>query len=860
MGFSVMSVGFPLSPSAPGAVGSSAGGYELARDRGIFLAFAAARTTRRAIIGPRRRRQPGAAEVRDTRIAPAREESAMRVDVIDGGPAGLYFAILRRRGTPAADVAVAEGNAADDTFGFGLVLSDETLANLRRADEPSYRHIAANFAYWDDIYTRYKGRVMKSSGHGFSGIRRLTLLQILQRRAAELGVAVHYATEDPGVATHLEADLIVGADGINSGVREALAKHFQPTAELRTNRFVWLGSRTTLPGFTYSFRENEHGIWNLHAYMYAHGECTLVVETTDEAFQAAGLRVEDEPATAAYVQRLFEAELNGPPVLPNRSLWRQFPVIRCATWHHENVVLLGDAAHTAHWSIGSGTKLALEDAIALHQAVVRHPHDPRAALPHYETERRPEAERIQHSANTSLVFFENVRRFWHMPPIQFNFALMSRAKQVTYENLRRRDATMIAALDRRWAHRVSGDEGIRLPADFAAPPPMFAPLRLRDMTVMNRVAVSPMCQYCAEDGTPTDWHFVHYGSRAVGGAGLLFTEMTCVARDARISPGCTGMYKPEHLAASPQFVHAHTDCRIALQLGHAGRKGSTQLGWEEMDRPLAQGNWPILGPSPLPYFPGVSQVPREMTRADIDRVRGEYVSAATMGVACGFDMLELHLAHGHLPASLRSPLATLREGADGGPLENRLRFPLEVFDACRRIWPQEKPMSVRISATDWIPGGNTGDDAVAIARAFKAHGCDLIDVSTGQTSPASRPVYGRMYQSTFAEQIRNESGIAVMAVGAITTADQVNTLVASGRADLCALARPHLADPYFTLHAAAEYQALGYPIEGAAWPKQYWSGRDQLYLLARRARAEAEQKAGQVRPPKPDVVEEQEVA
>jgi anthraniloyl-CoA monooxygenase len=781
----------------------------------------------------------------------------MRVDVIGGGPAGLYFAILTRKSHPDAEVNVVERNRADDTFGFGIVLSDETLANLRRSDEPSYREIAANFAYWDDIYTHYKGRVLKSSGHGFSGIRRRTLLQILQRHAAELGVEVQYQTEDPGVAAHGEADLVVGADGINSRVRGELAERFRPTIDVRPNRFVWLGARMTLPGFTYSFRENEHGIWNLHAYMYTHGECTLVVETTDEAFKAAGLGVEDGEATAAYVVRLFREELNGAQVLTNRSFWRQFPVVRCATWHHDNVVLLGDAAHTAHWSIGSGTKLALEDAIALHGAVLRHPHRPRAALEAYETERRPEADRITHSANTSLVFFENVRRFWHMDPVQFNFALMSRSKQVTYENLRKRDAAVIGDLDRWWVRHVADEEGVRLPADFAAPPPMFSPLSLRGMTVMNRVVVSPMCQYCAEDGTPTDWHFVHYGSRAVGGAGLMFTEMTCVARDARISRGCTGMYKPEHAAAWKrivQFVHGHTDCRLALQLGHAGRKGSTQLGWEEMDHPLGSGNWPIVAPSPLPYFPGVSQVPREMTRKDMDRVRGEYVTATTMGIGCGFDMLELHMAHGYLLASFMSPITNRREDEYGGSLENRMRFPLEVFDACRKIWPKDKPMSVRISATDWIPDGNTGDDAVAIARMFRAHGCDLIDVSTGQTDPASKPVYGRMYQATFAEQIRNEVRIATMAVGAITTADQVNTLIASGRADLCALARPHLADPYFTLHAAAEYQAMGYPIYGASWPKQYWSGRDQLNALARRARDEAAQRDGQVKPPKPDVV------
>jgi len=787
----------------------------------------------------------------------------MRVDVIGGGPAGLYFAILTKQSRPDAEVNVIERNHANDTFGFGIVLSDETLDNLRQADEPSYREIAANFAYWDDIYTHYQGKVLKSSGHGFSGIRRLSLLQILQRRAAKLDVRMRFHAEDAGVHAHRGADLILGADGINSGVREQLKAHFRPTSEMRPNRFVWLGAKTTLPGFTYSFRENELGVWNLHAYMYAQGECTLVIETTNEAFLASGLGVEDEQATAAYVARLFGEELNGAPVLVNRSFWRQFPVVRCATWHHDNVVLVGDAAHTAHWSIGSGTKLALEDAIALHRAVLRHGHDARAALEAYEVERRPEAERITHSASTSLQFFENVRRFWNMDPVQFNFALMSRSKQITYENLRKRDAGVIRDVDAWWTKHVSQQEHIRLPADFAAPPPMFSPLGLRGMTTMNRVVVSPMCQYCAEDGTPTDWHFVHYGSRAVGGAGLMFTEMTCVARDARISNGCTGMYQPEHVACWQrivQFVHIHTDCKIALQLGHAGRKGSTQLGWEEMDRPLPSGNWPIIAASALPYYPGVSQAPRAMTRKDMERVRREFVAAAQMGIACGFDMLELHMAHGYLLASFISPITNRRTDEYGGSLENRMRFPLEVFDACRKAWPDEKPMSVRISAADWIPGGNTGEDGVEIARLFKAHGCDLIDVTTGQTDPASKPVYGRMFQATFAEQIRNDAGIATMAVGAITTADQVNTLIASGRADLCALARPHLADPYFTFHAAAEYQAMGYPLEGTSWPKQYLSGRDQLYTLARRARAAAEEIAGRIKPPKPDVVVRQKAA
>jgi anthraniloyl-CoA monooxygenase len=773
----------------------------------------------------------------------------MKVDIIGGGPAGLYFSVLAKKSLPQAQVSVSERNRADDTFGFGIVLSDETLNNLRAADEPSYRDIAASFAYWDDIHTHYRGQVLRSSGHGFSGIKRLTLLQILQRRAAALGVSIRYETEDPGLAAHGDADLIVAADGINSRIRESLAQQFRPEVDLRSNKFVWLGARMRLPGFTYSFREDACGIWNLHAYMYAEGECTLVVETTDAAFRKSGLQIEDESATAAYVERLFAEELRGAKVLTNRSHWRNFPTISCARWHHDNVVLLGDAAHTAHFTIGSGTKLALEDAIALHAALMQHTHAPRAALPAYEAARREEAERIQHSANVSLVFFENVRRFWHMDPVQFNFALMSRSKQITYDNLRLRDPGFIAAVDRWWAGAVAAAGRVALPPDFAAPPPMFAPFALRAMRLANRVVVSPMCQYAALEGTPNDWHLVHYGARALGGAGLLYTEMTCVAPEARITPGCAGLYAPEHAqwwTRIVDFAHRHSQARVCLQLGHAGRKGSTQRMWEDMDHPLPRDNWPILAASPLPYYPD-SQRPRQMNRADMERVREQFMAAARMGQDCGFDMLELHMAHGYLLAGFISPVTNRRTDEYGGSLENRLRFPLEVFDAVRAVWPQDRPMAVRISATDWIAGGLSGGDSVDIARAFSAHGCDLIDVSTGQTDPASRPVYGRMYQTVFSEQIRNEAGIATIAVGAITSADQVNTIVASGRADLCAMARPHLADPNFTLRAAAEYAAMGYAIEGVSWPRQYLPGRQQLETLARRARADAAQKQAEPR-------------
>ncbi len=790
----------------------------------------------------------------------------MHIAIIGAGPAGLYFAILAKKSFPAATVEVAERNRADDTFGFGIVLSDETLGNLERADDPTYREIAAAFAYWDDIHTHFKGTVSRSTGHGFSGIRRLTLLRILQRRAAALGVVVRYGADDAGVDAHPDADLVVAADGSNSRVREAYAAHFAPTVDLRSNRFTWLGARMTLPGFTYSFREDtisprggphQPGIWNLHAYQFtqpdaADPECTIVIETTDEAFLASGLAVTDEAATARFVETLFAEELGGHEVLVNRSHWRQFPTIACRTWHHHverpdgkstHVVMLGDAAHTAHFSIGSGTKLALEDAIALHAAIALHPGDLRHALAAYEAGRRDEVGRIQHSANVSLVWFENVRRFWDMEPIQFNYSLLSRSKQITHENLRLRDPALVDAVERWWTRGIARGLGVRVPEGFAAPP-LFSPLALRGMTLKNRVVVSPMAQYSAVDGLPNEWHFVHYTTRALGGAGLVFVEMTCPTPEARITPGCTGLWNRAQARAFGRivdFVHRHSDAKICLQLGHAGRKGSTQVGWEKMDDPLEENlhgpNWDLVAPSALAYREGVNAVPRAMTLADMRRVRESFVASARLAVEAGFDMLELHMAHGYLLASFVSPVTNRRDDAYGGNLANRLRFPLEVWDAVRAVWPKDRPMSVRVSATDWMTGGTTGADTVATAKAFQARGCDLIDVSTGQTDPASRPVYGRMYQATFAEQVRLEAGIATMAVGAVTSADQVNTLLVSGRADLVALARPHLADPYFTLHAAAD---AGY--EGTSWPAQYLSGAQQAYTLAKRAREDAARK------------------
>jgi anthraniloyl-CoA monooxygenase len=762
----------------------------------------------------------------------------MEISIVGGGPAGLYAALLLKKAAPQDRVVVHERNGPDDTFGFGIVLSAETLDNLRSADEPTWRAIGENFAYWDDLYTHQGETVIRSSGHAFSGIERLALLKILQARCEALGVELRFHEELSDLAAiTAQSDLVIGADGAGSLVRETHRADFEPTVELQSNHFVWLGSTLPLPGFTYVFvRDAGGGVWIVHGYQYKRDASTIVVETTPETFARAGLDPDDEAATVRFLEGLLADFLKGHRLTSNRSIWRRFPAIRCKSWRHGRTVLIGDAAHTAHFSIGSGTKLALEDAIALFRAVAGGRDDLPAALAAYERERREEVEKTQHAGDVSLQWFENIDELIDLEPIQFNYSLLSRSKQITHENLRLRDPAIVEDVERWFAASQGGSR--RPGCDSRAeppPPPMFLPFRLRGMSLANRIVVSPMCQYSAEEGEPNDWHLMHLGSRAVGGAGLIVTEMTAPSRDGRITPGCAGLYAPAHQVQWTRivdFVHRYSTAKICLQLGHAGRKGSTQLGWEQMDHPLAEGNWPILSASPIPYFPE-SQTPRAMDRDDMDRVRDEFVEAVRRADLCGFDMVELHFAHGYLLASFLSPITNRRTDEYGGSLENRLRYPLEVFEAVRGVWPTDKPVSVRLSATDWIAdGGATAADAVAIARALKERGCDLVDVSSGQTDPVSKPVYGRMYQSVFAEQIRRSASIPTVAVGAITTADQANTILAAGRADLVALARPHLADPNFTLKAAADYG-----VDGCVWPVQYHAGRDQLVALTRKAAA-----------------------
>ena len=744
-----------------------------------------------------------------------------RIVCLGGGPAGLYAAILFKKALPRARIEVYERNRPDDTFGWGVVFSDQTMAGFRDADPESHAAIVDGFYRWDDIDVHYRGERIRSGGHGFCGIGRRQLLDILQRRAAQLGVQQAFEHEVTAETRFDDADLVVAADGVNSLLRARYAEVFVPDVQVRKCRYIWLGTHQQFAAFTFAFERTEHGWFQIHAYQFSPELATVIVETREETWKLHGLDKFSAEQSIAFCEQLFGQYLGGCPLMSNAkhlrgSAWLNFSRVLCGCWHHGTLVLIGDAAHTAHFSIGSGTKLAMEDAVSL-VARVATASDVSAGLERYQAERSLEALKLQSAARNRMEWFENVQRYVELPPLQFCYSLLTGSQRIGHDNLRRRDPAFVAAVERDLAAR----SGAATPR-----PPMFLPFRLGDLELANRVVVSPMAQYRAQDGVPGDWHLMHLGARAAGGAGLVVTEMTCVADNGRITPGCTGLWNDAQQHAWQrivEFVHTQTPAKICLQLGHAGRKGSTQLGWEEMDRPLAHGNWPLVSASPIPYIAGVSAVPREMTAEDCALIQRQFIAAALRGHAAGFDMLELHMAHGYLLASFLSPLTNQRSDDYGGSVANRLRYPLEVLRAVRAAWPAAKPLSVRISASDWAPGGLDEAGLIAIATALKDAGVAVIDVSSGQTVPEQQPMYGRMWQTPFADLVRNVVGIPTIAVGNIYESDHVNSIVAAGRADLCALARPHLSDPAWTLHAAASQQ-----YAPQWWPQPYLGGRSQL--------------------------------
>ncbi|MFJ4471690.1 bifunctional salicylyl-CoA 5-hydroxylase/oxidoreductase [Streptomyces sp. NPDC089424] len=753
----------------------------------------------------------GTARTTTTRRRPATTSHPRRIAVIGGGPGGLYAAALLKRLDPDREITLWERNAPEDTFGFGVVLSDETLGGIEHADPVVHEALQRHFVRWDDIDIVHRGERHTSSGHGFAALGRRTLLEILHDRCRELGVDLRFRAEAPDPASLAASyDLVVAADGVHSATREAHADAFRPQITAHRCRYIWLAADFAFDAFRFEIAETEHGVMQLHGYPYAPDASTVIVEMREEVWDAAGFDELGEPESVERCAKIFADALGGRPLRSNNSTWTTFRTVVNDRWSHANVVLLGDAAHTAHFSIGSGTKLAVEDALALAACLEERP-TLAEALAAYEEERRPVVASTQRAARASLEWFENLASYLGQRPRQFAFNLLTRSRRVTHDNLRLRDAHFTEAVER----------------EFGCPPgtpPMFTPFRLRGLTLRNRVVVSPMDMYSAVDGVPGDFHLVHLGARALGGAGLVMTEMVCVSPEGRITPGCAGLYTGKQAEAwrrITDFVHRQAPgTGIGVQLGHSGRKGSTRLMWEGMDEPLPEGNWPLVAASPLPYGPD-SQTPRELSRAQLTDIREHFTAAAWRAARAGFDLLELHCAHGYLLSGFLSPLTNRRTDAYGGSLAQRLRFPLEVFDAVRAVWPEERPMTVRISATDWAEGGTTPEEAVAVARAFAAHGADAIDVSTGQVVAQERPEFGRSYQTPFADRIRHEAGVPVIAVGAISSWDDVNSLILAGRTDLCALGRPHLYDPHWTLHAAAEQD---YDGPGVVWPAPYRAG------------------------------------
>lgn len=776
----------------------------------------------------------------------------MKIAVVGGGPGGLYFALLTKRRMPGCEIDVYEQNRADDTFGFGVVFSDETLDEFLAADSDSYEAIRSNFAYWSDIAIDHKDERTIVGGNGFAGCSRQALLALLQDRCRQVGVRLHFSNAiDPETLDRQfsDCDLIVVAQGINSPIRARYASDFGVTVTEQRNKFCWLGSTRPLDAFTFFFVRTSEGYFCAHTYQYEEGHSTWVIETTPETWAASGFEHMSEAESASYLEVVFREALQGHRFITNRSLWRNFPTISCASWRRGNMVLLGDAKATAHWSIGSGTKLAMECAIALSNAVVLRAPDINAALDAYEIERRTPVEITQHNAQVSLRWFEDMPKHWDKRRYQFAFSLMSRAKSLTWDNIALRDRAFLTQVEDEFYADYDRRSGRNAATD--RPTPMFTSFDLRGLTLPNRIAMAPMAQYCAQDGDINDWHFTHYAARALGGAGLIFTEMTCPTPDARITTGCTGLWsdkQEQDWKRLIDFIHAASPAKVALQLGHAGRKGSTNTPSLGEDLPMARGNWPIYSASDLPYHKDKSATPIAVDRALMDQIRDSFVASAQRGARAGFDMLELHCAHGYLLASFLSPLTNIRTDGYGGNAENRARFPLEVFDAVRAAWPPDRPISVRLSCADWAEGGVSLDDLALYARLFKRAGVDVLHASSGQTVPWQKPVYGRMWQTPFAEFIRLAADIPTIAVGDITLPEQINTIVAAGRADLCALARPMLNNPFFARQAAGHYgvrSACGAPL---GWPTQLKSGEYQLYREAEKSNEKTAELSAKLRP------------
>lgn len=770
----------------------------------------------------------------------------MRIVCIGGGPAGLYFALLMKRQNAMHRITVVERNRPFDTFGWGVVFSDATMQSMRQCDPETATEIEDAFNHWDDIELIFKGRRQRTTGHGFVGIGRKKMLNILQKRCLDLGVELVFEHEVSSDTEFPDADLIVAADGVNSRIRTKYAETFRPDLQVRRNRFIWLGTDKAFEAFTFDFRKTEHGWFQAHIYRFDAETSTFIIETTEDAFKAHGLDVADQDESIAFCEKLFAETLDGHRLMTNSrhlrgSAWLNFNRLTCEAWSHFNgrshVVLMGDSAHTAHFAIGSGTKLAIDDAIELARQFDLHGHGA-AQIPQvlrsYEEIRRVDVARIQNAARNAMEWFEVVGERYadQLEPEQFMYSMLTRSQRISHENLRLRDRAWLEGYERWLAKRA----GIEAAEDAPVPPPMFTPYAVRGLKLHNRMVVSPMAMYSATDGVADDFHLVHLGARAMGGVALVFPEMTCPSADGRITPGCLGLWndaQEEALRRIVQFVHTQTPAKIGIQLGHAGRKGATKLAWEGIDQPLEHDAWPLLSASAIPYLQH-SVVPRAMTREDMDNVVAAFVAATTRAARIGFDILELHAAHGYLLSSFLSPLSSRREDEYGGSHENRARFPLEVFRAIRAVWPSERPISVRLSAHDWYEGGNTPDDAALFARMFKEAGADLIDCSSGQVVKEEKPIYGRLFQTPFADKIRNEVGVPTIAVGAISEADHANSIIAAGRADLCAVARPHLADPFFVMHEAAK---IGYKPQ--PWPKQYASARLQYENNLARAMADA---------------------